>query len=702
MSWWKSLRRVFAALKPCRASIVLVLAALVFFLVPQGQDVMRVLAERKSAHQDDWERLFFFSGVLIWTLSAWYWARVMLRLRFPGVPPGVPGLQGLRTWIPRLIGAAAPLGVAASLYLASRGYDTREQGDVADMLRLYALLCLAGAAAFLVAVWKRRKLASFAAERLAGRAAPLAALIRARAPREEVYGETEFGDLGGATLAALGAAVAAACLLFVLFAFFVQASAPLFGTAGVLLYAAAGWIAAASVIDFIGMRGRFPAFLSLLALAALFSLWNDNHEVRTLDAPQLSGRPDVIDALDDWLARQPKGAKKLPMFLVDAEGGGIRAAYWTAMVLGRIQDDNPCFAERLFSLSGVSGGSLGSSVFVALLADRAGAKGDCRQAPRTEIMHTAQKILGEDFLAPVSAALLYPDLLQRFLPFPIRKFDRAVALEEAWEGAYRRNAGSDRFERPLDGLGADKTRWTPALFLNATWVETGKRLIASNLQISPKEGVVVFVDGEDAQGFFAPRRLALSTAAHMSARFTYVSPAGTLVKDGVARGRVVDGGYFENSGATTTIEILKMLPYMAERNPRWKNVEPWVIHLSNEPVNPNAPPDSLQEPRNRREIRPNAWLNELLSPPMALLNTRDARGVYARDTLSWFVGSERFLQFGLCRTSENVPLGWVLSLSTQEHMSDQLTGTRCVSKRHPDRIIFDNPKNLKTIAGLLR
>jgi hypothetical protein len=700
MCRWKNLRRAFAALKPCRASIVLVLAALVFLLVPQGQDVMRVLAERKSAHQDDWERFFFFSGVLVWTVSAWYWARVMLRLELPGVPPGARGLQRLRTWAPRLIGTAAPLGVAASLYLASRGYDTSESNDVADLLRQYAGWCAAGAAAFFLAVSSRRRLARVTRERIAPRAARLAALLDVSKPEEEVYGEAKFLELGGVTLTALGAAVAAALALFVLFTFFVQSSAPLFGTSGVLLYAAAGWIAAASVVDFVGIRRRFPAFLALFALAAIFSLWNDNHEVRTLAEPQPQGRPDVREALAAWLERQPKDAKTLPMFLVDAEGGGIRAAYWTAMVLGHIQDENPCFADRLFSLSGVSGGSLGSSVFVALLAERSPA-GDCRHAPTTAIMETSRKILGEDFLAPVSAALLYPDLLQRFLPVPVHAFDRAVALEQSWERAFAKHAGSDRFARPFDSLWADKTRWTPALFLNATWVETGKRLIASNLQLAPKDGLEVFVDAEDAQAFFAPRSLPLSTAAHMSARFTYVSPAGTLVKDGAVRGRVVDGGYFENSGATATFEVLEMLPFMAEKDPRWKKVEPWVIHLSNEPVNPNAPPDSLLERRNRSAIRPQPWLNEVLSPPLALLNTRDGRGVYARDTLAWHVAWDHFLQFGLCRSSENIPLGWVLSQATQDRMKAQLTGDKCASKRHPGEVIFDNPSNLEKIRGIL-
>jgi len=51
----------------------------------------------------------------------------------------------------------------------------------------------------------------------------------------------------------------------------------------------------------------------------------------------------------------------------------------------------------------------------------------------------------------------------------------------------------------------------------------------------------------------------------MSARFTYVSPAGTLVKDGEVHGRVVDGGYFENSEATTTLEVLLTIDQLALR-----------------------------------------------------------------------------------------------------------------------------------------
>jgi hypothetical protein len=709
--FWNRLRGWLLVLKPCRASLLLVAAALAFFLgAPQGEDVVRALAERQSGHQDEWQRFLFFMGVLAWTLSAWYWARVMMQFRFPGVPARDARLQGFRVWVPRLIGTAAPLGVAASLYLASRGYDLEEHGDVNRLLRIYAVLCALGAAAFLVTVSLRRTIARFAYERVKGLAAtragaPLTTLLAVPRSAEEVYGELEFRDLAGPTRLMLGFAVLVAIVLFCLFTFFVQWSAPLFGTAGILLFAAAGWIAAGSVLDFIGMRLRYPAFLTLLALTMLFSLWNDNHEVRTLAEPQAANREDVRAAFREWMKRQPERAASYPMVFVDAEGGGIRAAYWAATVLGRIQDDNPCFAERLFSLSGVSGGSLGASVFLALFVERRGAtSADCRAgAPgRPSIMESAQQILGEDFLAPVSAALLYPDLAQRFIPVPVRALDRATALEQSWERAWREHTGTNRFAEPFDALWADRSRWTPALFLNATWVETGKRLIVSNLRVSAPPEEAVFVDGEDAQAFFAPRSLALSTAAHMSARFTYVSPAGTLQRDGVPRGRVVDGGYFENSGATTTLEIVKLLPSMEEEDPRWAKVEPYVIHISNEPVNPGAPPDSLESTRKRRAIRPQPWLNESLSPLWAMLNTRDARGVYARDTLAWHVGEDHFLKFGLCRSSGNIPLGWVLSASTQKLMDAQLTEKKCASRRDPGKVVFDNPRNLERIRELLK
>jgi hypothetical protein len=377
-----------------------------------------------------------------------------------------------------------------------------------------------------------------------------------------------------------------------------------------------------------------------------------------------------------------RAGERIPLYLVDAEGCGIRAAYWTDTVLGKIQNRPRRFAEHLYSLSGVSGGSLGSAVFVALLAQA--------REERMDLKAKAQAILSEDFLSPVVASMLYPDLAQRFLPVGVAAFDRAATLEQSWQLAWNRHVPARaRMSEPFDRLWEKDAAWTPNLLLNATWVETGKRIITSNLRLGAED----FVDTEDANAFFAPRSLSLATAAHLSARFTYVSPAGTLEKDGRIYGRVVDGGYFENSGATATLEILQVIDLLAEQDSRWRQVDAYVIHISNDPVEARHGDDSLAAAPDNPAIAPSGFLNELLSPLLTLLNTRDARGRFARESAMWQAGKSNFLHFGLCRTSANAPLGWVLSASTRERMEAQLTQLRCGT----DGAVFDNPANLKTI-----
>lgn len=669
---WRGARACAGALKPIRVALLLVIGGSVFLLTGQGADVVRALAERGTAGRHAWSQtVCFFAAVLAWSLSAWYWARVMLRLKLPDVPSHHRALQGVRTWTPRLLGFAATACVALSLYRASLGYAD-EHKAVRELLRLYAWGSAAGALAFLVAVGIRRWLFN---------------LPRAR---EEIYGELGLRGLARLTQLFLLLAVAVAAALFVAFAWFPLDAAPILGSAAIVLAAAAGWIAVGSALDYAGMRWRLPVFSLLLALAIGSSLVNDNHAVRTLDARQPEARLNLRESLQAWLRYHEARLKKnrnarIPLYLVDAEGGGIRAAYWTATVLGHIQSEHPAFAAHIYSLSGVSGGSLGVAVFDALLVQS--------RHEAVDVKSKAQEILSEDFLSPVVASLLYPDLVQRFLPFAVPSFDRARTLELAWEEAWKRRLPGQRarLSEPLDALWQEEKPWTPVLLLNATWVETGKRIIASNLGVAAGKDYEDFVDIEDANAFFAPRSLPLSTAAHMSARFTYVSPAGTLVREGRAYGRVVDGGYFENSAATASLEVLQTIGWLQRTDPaRWGRVDVYVIHISNEPVDPKLT-DALAEAPGNPDIAPSDFLNEALSPLWALLNTRDARGRYSRESLAWQLDEGHFLHFGLCRSSSNAPLGWVLSASTRVRMEQQLNAEGCGRS-------FNNRQSLATIG----
>ncbi len=250
--------------------------------------------------------------------------------------------------------------------------------------------------------------------------------------------------------------------------------------------------------------------LSVLALLALASsFFNDNHEIRSASrALPVASRPSVSEALAAWAKANALSATEArPFVLVATAGGGIRAAYWTGTVLGELDAKVDAFRERLFAVSGVSGGSVGATVYRSLIAlPRERLNEKCPKG----VTQCAQKILGTDSLGALAAAMLYPDLGQRFFPLPWFP-DRAAPLEQAWESAFMAAAGENGLESSLAGLAKP---W-PALFLNATWSDAGRRIVASNLRYADADA---FVRSKDQLAVLG-HDLRLSTAAHNSARF---------------------------------------------------------------------------------------------------------------------------------------------------------------------------------------
>jgi hypothetical protein len=109
----------------------------------------------------------------------------------------------------------------------------------------------------------------------------------------------------------------------------------------VLVFSLASWVAGGSIITYLSSWLRLPLSSFLLVLALIFSRFFDNHVVagRTSDSV-LPARAPVVDDFHDWqrnFGALPEG----PVIVVAAEGGGIRAAYWTAAILSGLQDRNP-------------------------------------------------------------------------------------------------------------------------------------------------------------------------------------------------------------------------------------------------------------------------------------------------------------------------------------------------------------------------
>ena len=217
--------------------------------------------------------------------------------------------------------------------------------------------------------------------------------------------------------------------------------------------------------------------------------------------------------------------------------------------------------------------------------------------------------------------------------------DRAALVERAWERHYDHvvrgdipTFGGQLFQdllgpyapQPDSGLRsrfgflwekpAPDGGWLPLLLLNGTSVGTGARVIASDListRAAPRSdghkpgrfsiypaAFDVFemlskpcekgnVEGNacatahagvvDVPGARAGPDMRLSTAALLSARFPIISPAGIIRAEGdsAVGDRVVDGGYFENAGLTTAMDVAREL--------RRLGIVPIVLWVQNGP-----------------------------------------------------------------------------------------------------------------------
>jgi Patatin-like phospholipase len=665
--WW--IRDLFHQFKPCRFSVIVaIIGGLVFLVVEQGKEILRTVGEGMAGGQWYWPRVCgFFGALILWALSSWYASRVLLYLKFPGAS-AEPRSKLFEKHVPRLLGIAPLLIVGWGFLVAAGSYAPAVA--TAHWMRCFAALCAVLAIMLYVMFALRRRFIGETSQKPVARMSQL--------PRS--------------TIVAASTMMLVSLLLFIGFA-----AAPIripqwLGMGTILFLAAASWVSIGSYLVYLAGRWRLPVIGFFIALALVFSLWNDNHVIRTAPAEEVN-RADVIQSFRAWYGQAEKndGAGVLhPLFIVATEGGGIRAAYWTAAVLGEIQDENPAFASHLFAVSGVSGGSLGAAVFEALLAEP--------DAASFKFKDKAHDILSQDFLSPTLAAMFYPDLVQRFLPVPIPYFDRGRALELAWEKAWRDTMHNNRFAESFVDLWKPGPReWMPALFLNGTSVEKGNRIITSNLRLTS-----VFLDAEDAADKLAEHGLPatkagchipLSTAAHMSARFTFVSPAGRFP----GGSHIVDGGYFENSAATAALEMAVRIKDDCTFE-GISNVDVKVIMISNDPRKPSimiAPAKPGPEPPGPKRSKPSTFqgqfLGETTAPLYALLNTRTARGTYAQkaiareqrrvkagvisapgETEQAQPETKDIVYFGLRDRNVPLPLGWMLSAEAAKTMQEQL------------------------------
>lgn len=440
------------------------------------------------------------------------------------------------------------------------------------------------------------------------------------------------------------------------------------GPVVVVLLALAFWISLWTLGSLLSARAKWirAAVVTVVGIAVVLFLAGpyNQAEVRQIAGTTDTSRDTIRDYIDRWVEERADeiraSAHGYPILVVAAEGGGIRAAYWTAGILTALVDQEPRIAHHMLAVSGVSGGSVGAGVFVGLLT--AAKRGEVACSVDGKLAPCVRQVLGGDLLSPQLLAALVSDGFRSATQSPwlnvsdIR--DRTVMLEESLEQAFWKATGQDLLAAPFASLWAGSTVEPPLLVSNLTEVSTGRRAV-----LAPLGGGDLWPDAIDAASRFNVCRLRASTAMVLSARFPGVSTTGHFANSAGTL-RLVDGGYVDNSGAASAKDVFDALRTASsiKKLKLGHKIKPVVLFIRNGDERTKSATDSTIG---------RTLAGTVFDPVSTLIGvggisaTRYSRDL-EREVKSW--DGQVFDQFRLDYRDDRFPLGWMLAPQTLQRL----------------------------------
>ncbi|MEY4884968.1 MAG: hypothetical protein RL151_277, partial [Bacteroidota bacterium] len=454
-------------------------------------------------------------------------------------------------------------------------------------------------------------------------------------------------------------------------AIFHLATARFISTLPIVLLALGVLLGVGNLISLFSVKTRTNLHLLFIAATFAIGLMFEPHNVRrTWPADSSVGnnfanRPDLDNWFHAWTAARmdelsDRNVTEYPVFLLLADGGASRSAYWAAGVWSKLEEATQGrFSKHLLCLSGTSGGSLGNAAFFSMLS-----KGR-QHGEIQETRKESQTYLSQDFLSHTMARLLGPDLLKPLFPLDII-YDRAAALEQSMEKVPMKNSIAEQMSKPFSVFCPPGKTDLPILFLNTTRMQDGRPAVVSNIKVDE----AVYGSRMDVLSTLPSYDdIRLSTAVVLGARFPYISPAGRLEDN-----YFVDGGYFDNSGAgvvhETLIELKRIIDDSLKKdsNHCLKKLKFYVLHATN----------ATQDEAVVHKVHP--IVNDLFAPVKTLLGAYSAQthvnnSRLSRYLLSFPEGTAAYIKFNLYRPGEqdNIPMNWVISRENLRRMDKKIT-----------------------------
>jgi hypothetical protein len=688
-SWGSMLRTVRAAVA------VMLLGGIGLTVPPQTQDMLAFLESGLI-----WPAISFQIALVVLAGTAWFWSRAALAVRFgidqdPQLRPAAPDFDWTAyTWLPRL------MLVASFLVGAAIAFMSRSPWSIAGAIGLAAL------GVILVVIRHRGPPIDLPPAPRGG----LGAWIRggARARLHALLQRAPGGVVPATVLLALGL-IPLALGVVESFTFALKLPnhlAAVFPGPGIAVLLLGLMIGPLVTLTFlfdgltfearlgslnIGLRR--PPVLSVLffyvfvLVPALFHV----HTVRLIDGAAAQRKP-LKELFDQWASACTADTGPVRPIIVAVSGGATRAGLWGAAVIDRVLQVQQKDGPALFAVSSVSGGSLGVAGAMTLLSLESlpcRAKGLSTLRPAEE----ATVPLAGDALGPLLGGWLLDDI-------PRSAFDPIAALIRSVTGS-RPNGGdsAEAIERGFEDLwsdvrqkpaakgapGWDKSflslfyidragsyrKGMPLWFANGTDATTGNRVITTPIAAPDRRDSGSPWPFRGARDFHTLMGgdVSIATAINNTARFSYLEPFGEMLpmRGEKQVGSLVDGGYFENEGLQTALDLAEWLAAQSSPN---RPVQPIIVqatgdgeadvtraevmtcdNVSDGPFIPDDKHSALQ----------------ILAPLIGLYHVRGGHSaVLLRQAHDQFCGTRpRFVHFYLpADEGRPIPLNWVLANST--------------------------------------
>jgi len=460
---------------------------------------------------------------------------------------------------------------------------------------------------------------------------------------------------------------------------------------------------------------RPPVILGLLGWSLLAPVVFNLHSIRVLPPARRVVAVDQRVALESFFltwakACAPDATQPARPIIVAISGGAARAGIWGAQVLAAVDAATGQGDASVFAVSSVSGGSLGAAAYMAMMK---ATNAQCRQPEGTpsRVRELLDKVnnedLGGDALGPLLAGALLSDapralfspaaaLVRLVANIQPHGGDRAEALERAFEASWSndlRRAKLATIGVPLFSAAYLSLVYKqglpqpgmPVWIVNGTDLTTGERMLTVPFG-SMRTMQWPFRAAGDVLGLLGAD-VPISTAINNGARFPYLEPSGELmsVKDKPKQFRdaspeLLDGGYFDNEGLLTALELADWL-----KAQMWNGrpVEPIIVQATaNADIDAEVrasvvrcPDSPIDQPTVRA---PAGRTLEMLVPVIGLYNVREAHAaVLLREVRDQYCGSNgrrSFFHFYLFNSPDHdIPLNWLLSPAIVQTIRRQLT-----------------------------